>query len=140
MEDYNQRSWFSKNWPWVLPVGCCSGCMVLVVMFFLGIGASVLSVFSEMKELSPIEEVLVVVNKNLKAIEILGTHIESEGFPSGNISLNDDSGDVAFEILVKGTKGKGVLTVNGIRANKKWVYEELYVTVKETQEQINLLE
>lgn len=140
MEDYNQRSWFSKNWPWVLPIGCCSGCLLVFLLFIGGIGATVLSVFSEMKNASPIEEVLIIANNNPKAKEILGTDIVSEGFPSGNISFNNDDGEVAFTILIRGSKDEGILSVDGIRVDEKWVYEDLYITIKETQEQINLLE
>ena len=139
MEDYNQRSWFSRNWPWVLPVGCCSGCLLMIVLFIGGIGASMFSVFSEFKDSTPIEEVLITVNANPKAIEFLGNDIISDGFPSGNISFDNDNGEVDFLLDVIGSKGEGVLTVNGIRIDKKWVYEDLYLTVKETQEQINLL-
>ena len=140
MEDYNQRSWFSKNWPWVLPVGCCSGCLLVFLLFIGGIGATVLSVFSELKDASPIAALLIIANNNPKAKEILGTDIVSEGFPNGNISLNNDDGEVKFSIDIKGNKGAGTLYVNGIRANKKWIYEELYIIIKETAEQINLLE
>ncbi|TYP99995.1 cytochrome oxidase complex assembly protein 1 [Tenacibaculum adriaticum] len=140
MEEYQERSWFSKNWPWALPLGCCSGCLLLFILFIGGIGTAVFGVFSELKEATPIEEILITVNKNPKATAILGTNIVSDGFPSGNISLNNNDREVAFTIPVKGSKVEGVLTVNGIRVDKKWFYEDLYVTIKETQEQINLLE
>ena len=41
---------------------------------------------------------------------------------------------------IKGPKGKGTLIVSGIRTNGEWAYEDLYVRIKETQEEINLLE
>ena len=139
MEDYNQRSWFARNWPWVLPVGCCSGCLLMFILFIGGIGATMFSVFSEFKGSTPVDEVLITVNANPKAIEFLGTDIISDGFPSGNISFDNDNGEVDFLLPVSGSKGEGTLTVNGIRVDQKWVYEDLYLTIKETQEQINLL-
>lgn len=139
MEDYSQRSWFRRNWAWILPVGCCSGCLLMLVLFIGGIGATVFSVFSNFKEATPIEEVLITVNANPKAIEFLGSDIVSDGFPSGNISLDNDNGEVYFLLPVAGSKGAGTLTVNGIRVNEKWVYEDLYLVIKETQEKINLL-
>jgi len=139
MENSSQRSWFGKNWPWVLPVGCCSGCLIMILVFGIGIGSAVFSLFSEIKEMSPIDEVLVTVNENPKAIEILGENIKSNGFPNGNISIQNNDGEVKFSIPIKGEKGNGILYVNGIRANKKWVYEDLYILIKETAEEINLL-
>ena len=140
MENTYQRSWFSKNWPWVLPMGCCSGCLVFIIISFLGIGTAAFSIFNELKELSPIEDILITVNKNPKAIEALGENIKTNGFPNGDVSLNNNDGDIKFSIDVVGEKGEGTLYVNGIRANKEWVYEDLYLLIKETAEEINLLE
>ena len=109
MEHSNQRSWFAKNWGWVLPVGCCSGCLIILLVFGVGVGAAVFSVFKEMKEMSPLEEVLVTVNENDKAKQILGGAIVSEGFPNGNISIQNGDGDVDYSIGVKGSKGTGTL-------------------------------
>ena len=139
MENYEQRSWLSRNWPWALPVGCCSGCLLMFVLFIGGIGATVLTVFEGIKEMSPLEEVLVVVNENENATKILGENIVSKGFPNGNISLGNDDGEVKFSIVVLGEIEEGTLYVNGIRVNKKWIYEDLYIVVKETGEQISLL-
>lgn len=139
MEEYNQKSWFSRNWPWALPVGCCSGCLLMFVLFIGGIGATIFTVFDEIKEMSPLEDVLIIVNKNEKAKEILGENIISKGFPNGNISLSNDDGEVKFSIPIKGEKGEGTLYVNGIRANKKWIYEDLYIIIKETAAQVDLL-
>jgi len=110
-----------------------------VAVFVLGIGATFFSVFNELSELSPVEEILVTVNENPKVTETLGANVVSGGFPNGNISVNNNDGEVKFSIPVEGEKGKGTLYVNGIRANKKWVYEDLYIIVKETAQQINLL-
>ena len=140
MEDSYQRSWFSKNWPWVLPVGCCSGCLIMILVFGIGIGTAIFSVFSGIQEISPIEKTMEKVNQHPKAIEALGHNIEKKGFPIGNISVNNNNGEVKFSIQVEGEKGIGTLYVNGIRANKKWIYEDLYIIEKETAEEINLLD
>ena len=47
----NQKSWIARNWPWALPVGCCSGCLVLVLLFVFGVGATI---FWSCKQLSRI--------------------------------------------------------------------------------------
>jgi len=140
MEDYNQKSWLSRNWPWALPVGCCSGCLVIVLIMVFGMGVAVFSVFDEISDMSPTTEIVNNAKTNPKIIELIGEDIQSTGFPSGNISMQNDSGDVDFSIGVIGSKGEGTLYARGIRANEKWIYEELYVIIKETGEQINLLE
>ncbi len=140
MENVNQKSWFGRNWPWVLPVGCCSGCLIAMIVFILGSGVALFKVFEKVVDVSPIEEVVTKAENNPKVKEILGNPIETTGFPSGSISLQNGDGDVDFSIEIKGSKGEGTLYVKGIRANEKWIFEDLYITLKETGEQINLLE
>ena len=53
--------------------------------------------------------------------------------------MSNDDGDVDFSIPIRGEKGEGTLVVRGIKTDGIWVYEDLYVRVKETQEEINLL-
>ncbi len=36
MENAQQKSWFGRNWRWVLPVG---GCLTVILLFVFGIGA-----------------------------------------------------------------------------------------------------
>ncbi len=140
MEEQKQKSWFARNWPWVLPVGCCSGCLILILLFVFGIGTAIFGVVNTFIEATPIDEVTEIARQNNTVIELLGDDIESEGFPNGNISMHNDDGEVDFSIRIVGSKGEGTLVVKGIRVDKKWVYEELYVLIKETGEQINLLE
>ena len=140
MEDYNQKSWISRNWPWALPVGCCSGCLIMLLFMIFGTGVALFSIFDEVSKMSPTEEIITTAKTNPKVIEFIGQDIESSGFPNGNISIQNGNGDVDFSIDVIGSKGKGTLFARGIRANEKWIYEDLYITIKETEEQINLLD
>lgn len=140
MNEQNQKSWMGRNWPWALPVGCCSGCLILILVVVFGIGTAVFGVINELTEISPIEEAINIAEKNDKVIEYIGENIETEGFPNGKISIKNDDGDVDFRIQIRGDKGEGTLVVRGIRSDKKWVYEDLYIIIKETGERINLLE
>ena len=140
MEDYNQKSWLSRNWPWALPVGCCSGCLVIIIVMFLGMGAAMFSIFDEVSKISPTEEIVNTAKTNHKVIEFIGEDIQSTGFPNGNIAIQNGDGDVDFSIEVIGNKGSGTLFAKGIRANEEWIYEDLFIITKETGEQINLLD
>ncbi|WP_299715369.1 cytochrome c oxidase assembly factor Coa1 family protein [uncultured Tenacibaculum sp.] len=140
MNERPQKSWFGRNWPWALPVGCCSGCLILILVFVFGLGAAIFGFVNEFVDASPLDEVIELAKQNERVVELLGEDIDSEGFPNGNISIKDDGGEVDFLIEIAGDKGEGNLVVKGIRVDGKWVYEELYVLIKETGEQINLLE
>ena len=89
---------------------------------------------------TPIEYAIEQASKNELVTENLGEPIEKYGIPSGSISLENDGGDVDFSIPIRGDKGDGTLVVRGIKVSGEWIYEDLYVIIKETQEEINLLE
>lgn len=136
----NQKSWIARNWPWALPVGCCSGCLVLVLLFIFGVGATIFGVVNNLVELSPVEEGIERAEDNERVVEFIGFDIDTDGFPNGKISISNDDGEVDFRVPIKGDRGEGALIVKGIRKDKKWIYEDLYVIIKETNERINLLD
>lgn len=145
MEVQHKKSWFSRNWGWVVPVGGCGcGCLGIILIVFLGIGATIFgigtTIFDTVTNSTPVIYAIEQAETNKKVIDLLGEPIEEAGIPSGNISLDNENGEVDFSISIKGSKGKGTLVVRGIRANGTWIYEDLYVRIKETQEEINLLE
>ncbi len=136
-EDVHQKGWFRRNWIWIVPVG---GCLTVILILILGVGGAVFGLSKIFKESTPYEYALEKASKNPTVIEFLGNDIESDGIMQGNISLKNDTGSANITIPIKGSKGKGSVTVNGTRIGDEWTYEELFVTIKETNEQINLLD
>ncbi|QXP72905.1 hypothetical protein H0I31_04190 [Tenacibaculum sp. AHE15PA] len=140
MEVQEQKSWFGRNWGWVVPVGGCGcGCIGLILLFVFGIGAAFFGISEMITNATPVEYAIEQASKNKEVLRYLGEPIEKYGIPSGNISINNDEGDVDFSIPISGPNGKGTLIIRGIRTNGEWIYEDLYVRIKETQEEINLL-
>lgn len=141
MDEIKQESWFQRNWKWAVPVGGCGcGCLVIILMFVFGIGATVFGISKAFDQATPIKYATELAFSNPKVIENLGDVIEKKGIPSGNISLNNDNGEIDFTIPIKGLKGEGKIIVKGLKLNGEWAYEDLYVLIKESQEQINLLD
>ncbi len=141
MEEQHQKSWFSRNWMWAVPVGGCGcGCLLIILFFVFGIGAAFFGISNMISESEPIDYAFERACFDKEVINALGDGVRKYGVPSGNISLNNDDGKVDFSIPIKGQKGKGTLVIRGIRSNGEWIYEDLYVRIKETQEEINLLE
>lgn len=136
MEETNQKSWFGRNWPWVLPVG---GCLTLIVLAVMGIGTLFVGVSKMFTSSAPYEYALSEASNNAEVIAVFGEPIESDGIISGNISLKNNDGEADFSIPIKGPNGVGSITVVGTKTDGEWTYKLLYVTIKETQEQINLL-
>lgn len=140
MEVHSEKSWFSRHWPWVVPLGCCSGCFIAFLLFVLGLGGALWGVVSEFTDALPVEDAISMVNNDDRVLHYLGDAIESNGFPNGNFSLQDDDGQVDFTLPIKGTKGTGTLVVKGIRTKGVWSYEELYVIVDTADVEINILD
>jgi len=137
MEEIKQKSWIGRNWMWVLPVG---GCLTIIVLFVLGAGAIFFGVSKMFTSSTPYEYAMNQASSNSEVIAILGEPIESDGIISGNISLKNDDGEADFKIPIKGSNGKARIVVVGKKIYGKWEYEKLYVLIKETQEEINLLD
>jgi hypothetical protein len=113
------------------------GCLTLIILFILGI----VGVFSIIANSEPNQQAVDIASKNSKIIEALGEPIEKYGIPTGEMTYNSDSGSrVDFRIPIKGPRGKAILFVKGAKTDDKWVYETLYVIIKETKEEINLLD
>lgn len=137
MEVQKQKSWWGRNWPWVLPVG---GCLTVILLFVFGIGAIFFGVTKALKNSTPYEYAVDLAMNHPDVIGYLGEPVETDGMLSGNISLDSNGGDVDFQIPLKGRNGKGSLVVKGEKIDGEWIYEKLYVLIKENNEQINLLD
>lgn len=137
MEDIKRKSWFGRNWPWILPVG---GCLTAIILFVLGVGAIFFGVSKMFKSSEPYNYAIERAFENEDVVRFLGEPIETDGVISGNISLKNDKGEADFEIPIVGFNGSARIVVVANKTNGKWVYEKLYVLIKETQELVNLLD
>lgn len=136
MESQKQKSWFGRNWPWVVPVG---GCLGLIVLLIIGAGTAIFGISKMITNSKPYEYALEQASTNEEVIAVLGDSITSDGLMQGNISLNNDNGLADITIPIKGSKGKGKVTVVGEKTDGEWTYSSLYVTIKGSKERIELL-
>lgn len=137
MEGTRQKSWFGRNWPWLIPVG---GCLTVIVLLVLGVGTLFFGVSKMFTSSGPYEYAMESAKNNNEVVAILGEPIETDGIISGSISLDNDDGKADFKIPIKGPNGKARIVVVGTKTYGEWEYESLYVLIKETREEINLLE
>ena len=136
-EHIQQKSWFHKNWMWLVPLG---GCLTIVLLFVFGIGTLIFGAFNMLTNLTPYEYALDQAKNNSQVIELLGTPIDTDVIMQGNISLENDEGSADFKIPIEGPKGKASIIVKAQKNYGEWIYEELYVEIKESKEKINLLD
>jgi hypothetical protein len=130
-----QRSWWDRNWKWLIPTGCLS----LILIFSLFIGGIFYAITSSMKNSAPYKEAIKQVQKNKLVTEKLGDFIESDGMITGEVNISGPSGTVDLQIPIKGTKGEGVLVVVADKQNSQWKYKVMHVNLNDSTEQINLL-
>jgi hypothetical protein len=135
------RGWWSRNWKWFLPTGCCLGTLLAIVMavalFGVGIFSIISGVSAILKSSEPYQTAVARAKADEKVIAALGTPI-SEGFPSGSINTNNDAGDADMSIPLTGPKGKGTVYVVGTRTAGTWTYSKMSVTIAGTNETIDL--
>ncbi|QKX04506.1 hypothetical protein HN014_06120 [Aquimarina sp. TRL1] len=131
-----KKSWFSRNWGWAVPLG---GCLTIVVLFFVFLGSLFFGVSSLMTGSDPYKEGIAKAKQDTYLIELLGEPIETNGIMQGSISIENNTGKADISVPIKGPKGTATLYVEGTKTDGEWSYEEIYVIIQETDEQIDLL-
>ncbi len=136
MEEQRQRSWFARNWGWVLG----GGCLTLIIIVGLFIGGIIYKVADVVKESETYNYAYAKTITNEKVIEFLGEPIEANGV--GNTSYNYVNGktSVDLSIPIKGPKDEGEIFVSAEKIYDEWTYKALYVKINGETETINLLE
>ena len=137
MEIEKQKSWFGKNWPWVIPVG---GCLAVILLFVFGVGAAIFGGMKMLKSSEPYEYAIEKASTNQELITIIGEPIETDGIMQGSMNYSNGDASVDITIPLKGPKGKASVSIKGDKREDVWIYEAFYITIKDTQEQINLLD
>lgn len=141
MDQPQQRTWWGRNWKWVVPVGCliplllCGGC-VTTVLFVVYNAVASSDIYTE--SLARAES-----NEQVKAL--LGEPIEP-GWPSANIQVvatgNDRgsaaSGNADLTLPISGPKGSATLHAVAIKKDGKWDYSTLEVTPNGGGDRIDL--
>lgn len=135
MYPVENRSWWSRNWKWVVPVGC--------LVPLLLIGGCVASIFmvatTAMKSSDVYKDALLQAQSNSEVVEALGSPITAGYFTGGSINTNGPSGDAAFSIPLSGPKGKGTIQLEAKKSGGEWTYSTLVVDIENPKKRIDLL-
>lgn len=138
MSEYiQQKSWFSRNWLWVVPV---SGCLIVILLFVFGVGAAIFGITKLITGSEPYEYAFDQAKTNERVITILGEPIEADGIMQGNISIKNSKGEADIRIPIKGANGKALIIVKAEKYDGEWDYDELYVVIADTDERIYLID
>ena len=120
-----QPNWFSRNWKWLVPVGCLVPMMCCGVF---GIGTYV-AVSKVIQNSGAYVGAIAEVNANPEVEAALGTPVTPGLGLSGSVKENDSSGSADFTVPITGSKGEGSMHVVAQRSNGQWSYNVIDVTV-----------
>jgi hypothetical protein len=138
-----QRSWWSRNWIWVVPVGCLTPLFICCG----GLGLFFAGMFSSLKSSEPYAVALERVREDSRVAADLG-HPITEGFlVFGGISKHVEVRNAAtiaeetvnLSIPISGPRGSGTIEVTATKSGDKWSYSTMRVIVAGRKEPINLL-
>jgi hypothetical protein len=126
MPPQQPRSWWSRNWGWVVAIGCLTP-VLLIGACTAGI---VFFVFGAIKSSDVYSGAMQQVRTNPEVVQRLGTPIESGWWLTGNVSVENDSGTADFNAPIHGPKGKAVMEVEATLDSNGWTYSKLRVVPK----------
>ena len=116
-----QRGWWSRNWKWVVPVGCLS--VIVIAVAFVGIILA--AVFGAIRSTDAYKEAFRIASTDPRVVAALGTPIESGWLVGGNVHVDNDRGDAAIDFPISGPKGKAKVHAEATKENGKWTYSVL---------------
>jgi len=129
-----QPNWWSRNWKWFVPTGC----FTLILLFGLFIALIFGVVLGSMKSSDAYKQAVARARANPTVVEKLGTPIAEGYFVSGNINVQNDSGNAELQIPISGPKGKAVIHAVAVKSAGQWEFSRLTVTF-EGQPALDLL-
>ena len=127
--------WWSRNWKWFVPTGCCLTPLVLggALAAFI-----VLVIFGAMKQTDVYQTALARAKADQRVTNALGTPIEEGWLLSGNTEVSGSSGKADLTIPISGPKGKGTIYAVATKSAGEWTYSKLVVKIDSTGETIDI--
>ncbi len=121
--DEPKRSWWGRNWKWLVPLGC----LTPLVVCGGGITLIVVVVFGAMKSSDVYKEALERARSSAEVKALLGEPIEPGMMVSGNIEVKNDTGKADLSIPISGPKGSATIRAVADKKAGKWEYSTLEV-------------
>jgi Cytochrome oxidase complex assembly protein 1 len=138
-----KKSWWSRNWIWVVPVGCLASfvaCMALVVLLVLGVsGIALGTVFGAIKSSDVYQQAIQELEANPAAVQALGLPVKPGLLVTGSVQVNGSTGTADLSIPISGPNGSGTLYLVARKSAGVWEFTTLQLAVKGSAERIDLL-
>lgn len=129
-----QKSWWGRNWKWLVPVGCLLPILACAAIFASIIFGVMAALKGEVYERS-----LELVQNDPEARQALGTPIVAGSSISGSINTSNGTGTTDITYPVSGPNGLGEVRAAGTLSGGTWTLNSAVLSVDSTGEQIDLL-
>lgn len=116
-----RRSWWSRNWKWVVPVGCVTPLLVCGGLFTLLFTL----IFGLIKQSGAYQDSLALVRADERVTAVLGEPIEPGWLVSGSVNTSGASGNAVLSYTVSGPRGKGTVYLEATMKGSRWVFDTL---------------
>jgi len=125
-----------KKIVWIVLAAVIGGLLLLVLF----IGAIFLVVFGSIRSSEPYRHAVHVASHDPRALSTLGGPVKPGWLLSGNISVQNDSGQADLSIPVQGSAHKGTIHVVAKKSEGEWTYDKLMLEVDDSPERVDLLQ
>lgn len=131
------RSWWQRNWKWILVAGVLLACVLAIAAFVFAIFAFVSGV---MRESVPFQHAVAAARADPAVVAALGEPIETGVVVSGRIHTSGAEGSASLTIPLHGPEGAAHVLVVAERVGGTWTYQTLEVQMVARQQAIDLLQ
>ena len=118
-----QPNWFSRNWKWLVPVGCLVPMMCCGVFGF----GTYFAVTKVIQASGAYAGALEQVNRNPEVAATLGTPVMPGLGMSGSVKEQNEGGSADFSVPINGSKGEGRMHVVAVREGGQWTFTTIDV-------------
>jgi Cytochrome oxidase complex assembly protein 1 len=128
------RSWWGRNWKWVLPCGC------LAPFVLIGgcVAAGALLIFGSLKNSDAYHKSLEAVRANKEVEDALGAPLEPSFIVTGNIYVGTSGGHAQISYDVTGPKGSATVYAVAEKKDGEWIFRSIKVYPKESGKRIDV--
>ena len=132
-----QKSWFDRNWQWMLGCGC-----LVVILGAARLGGLAWFGVSKLGEFMPSDQALAFAEANPEVVETLGSPLELKGIDRRmNLDMSGGVQTADFELPVAGPLGRGTIYGEATRrvTDDPWEFVSCEVEIEETGRLIDVL-
>lgn len=130
-----RKSWWGRNWKWVVPVGCLTPIIVCGGLITLGVTVGL----GAIKSSDVYQQSLAAAQADARVQQALGTPVEPGFLVTGNIDVQNSSGRADLTYPISGPKGGGTVHAMGDMAGGAWTLNLVVVKIDASGEEIDVL-